>query len=440
MFTVSASAQSYLYVRAGATGLNNGIDWTNAYTELPPSLTRGYTYYIADGNYPGYTFDDPVYGSLFITIKKATITDHGTDDGWVNYYGDGQAVFSSSGQSVIGIATSYLEFDGQQEYGIKIYRSDPGSEAYGVNFYSGQSHITYHYVEFVGPGGSSPYNYPYPIRGLRIAPKGSTSSDITVSHCSIHGFSVILLVINVRSFVLEYSDIYDSLSSGSSHPDVLYISGQSDYGTIRYNKIHNFAPIGIYWSGPSEQDVTNWEIYGNVIYNDLSSVPKDWYARAIAVDLHKYSYGSVSNLKIYNNDFVNLWMTLRISNETDIGIGGEFRNNLRYNADGVMTNPNLIISHDTIASSNPFVNLGTFDLHLSSATNEGFPLGFQYNVDMEGNIRGADGVWDRGAYEYKSGVVSPTLIPRPVVLYPTTEKIIDMLSSWLKSIFPFLSW
>ena len=43
------AAGDYHYVRAGATGLNNGSDWNNAWTSLPATLVRGDTYYIADG-------------------------------------------------------------------------------------------------------------------------------------------------------------------------------------------------------------------------------------------------------------------------------------------------------------------------------------------------------------------------------------------------------
>jgi hypothetical protein len=57
-------------------------------------LTRGDTYYIADGSYVTYIFDDVASGSLVITIKKATVADHGTETGWLDTYGDGQAVFA----------------------------------------------------------------------------------------------------------------------------------------------------------------------------------------------------------------------------------------------------------------------------------------------------------------------------------------------------------
>jgi len=52
--------------------VGDGLDWANAYAGLPTAefnttyqsyctrLERGATYYIADGQYPKYFFDDPV--------------------------------------------------------------------------------------------------------------------------------------------------------------------------------------------------------------------------------------------------------------------------------------------------------------------------------------------------------------------------------------------
>ncbi|MBI3729189.1 MAG: hypothetical protein HY254_12760 [Burkholderiales bacterium] len=81
------------YIRAGAKG--NGSDWANAYPSLPSTLVRGDTYYIADGAYVGRAFGTAVSGTTPITIKKATVADHGTSVGWTDTYGDGQATFSS---------------------------------------------------------------------------------------------------------------------------------------------------------------------------------------------------------------------------------------------------------------------------------------------------------------------------------------------------------
>jgi hypothetical protein len=69
-----ASAANW-YVREGAIGSGSGTDWTDAYTSLPPTLNRGDIYYIGDGTYGGYTFDDSESGTTYITIKKATASD-----------------------------------------------------------------------------------------------------------------------------------------------------------------------------------------------------------------------------------------------------------------------------------------------------------------------------------------------------------------------------
>src|ERR1017187_8394658 len=41
------------YVRASATGSNDGSSWASAFTSIPTSLVRGDTYYIAGGTFPG---------------------------------------------------------------------------------------------------------------------------------------------------------------------------------------------------------------------------------------------------------------------------------------------------------------------------------------------------------------------------------------------------
>lgn len=80
------------YVRAAATGSSTGADWTNAYTNLPASLTRGVTYWVAGGTYPPHVFNDPDSGSLTITIKAPTVANHGTSTGWDNSF-QAQAVW-----------------------------------------------------------------------------------------------------------------------------------------------------------------------------------------------------------------------------------------------------------------------------------------------------------------------------------------------------------
>ena len=69
------------YIRAGASGANNGTDWTNAYTSWP-TFVRGDVYYVADGTYSDLQCDTAVSGVQLITVKKAIEADHGTSTGW----------------------------------------------------------------------------------------------------------------------------------------------------------------------------------------------------------------------------------------------------------------------------------------------------------------------------------------------------------------------
>ena len=139
------------YVRQGATGSNTGTDWTNAWTQLPSTLIRGDTYYIADGTYPGYVFDDSISGSLYITIKKATIIDHGTDVGWQNIDGDSQAIFNgtiiffTNDYIIDGNGTHLIPSDNTNDYGFKI-SSDSSTNNFGIVQFSGGCNITLKYI------------------------------------------------------------------------------------------------------------------------------------------------------------------------------------------------------------------------------------------------------------------------------------------------------
>src|SRR5262245_1738037 len=78
-----------------ASGSGDGSDWDNAkaWSDAP---TRGDTWLLADGDYEGKTLDVPESGATVITIKKATVDDHGPDSGWDDTRGDGQAAFAGS--------------------------------------------------------------------------------------------------------------------------------------------------------------------------------------------------------------------------------------------------------------------------------------------------------------------------------------------------------
>src|SRR4030081_994538 len=67
------------------SGSKNGVNWSNAMNQLPSTLVRGDTYYMADGNYAAYNFVTPNSGATTITVKKAQSYDFGrATDGCTN--------------------------------------------------------------------------------------------------------------------------------------------------------------------------------------------------------------------------------------------------------------------------------------------------------------------------------------------------------------------
>jgi hypothetical protein len=63
----------------------------------------------------------------------------------------------------------------------------------------------------------------------------------------------------------------------------------------------------------------------------------------------------------------------------------------------------------------PFVSYPA-DLHLRAASAAGATVGPPYDRDLDGRLRGADGHWDIGAYEYGAG-------PAPAPAPPTNLRL-----------------
>jgi hypothetical protein len=427
-----ASAANH-YVRAGASG--NGSDWTNASGSLPASLTRGDVYYVAEGSYGGYTFSGS--GSGTITIKKATPADHGTDTGWQDSYGDGVAAFSP-----ITFSGSNYVFDGQtgggpgswtSGFGFRISNSGAGSGNDALVWIeSGASNITIAHTEMAATRNTKTAG----IKGT-----GGGNSNIRLTHSYIHAlFGVHFHMNGWSDSTIEYSHLSDNHSTAEWHSEGISYLGTVTNLVIRYNIWHKIEGTAVF-AGVNSGQGQNWKIYGNVlsstdcpplaIYTDGSNNNSmsglDFHNNVIA-DVHA-SQGGIyimqgSNNRVYNNIwFHNDVNTLAINATHDYNW---FYDNIR--TDGCSPacdmNPGAVSAeaHAQAGTGNPFVNWdGVSDpaganFHLKAATNPGLTLAAPFNIDMSGNVRGADGTWDRGAYEF--GGTPPT----PDTQAPTAPK------------------
>lgn len=159
LFFVSNSAKAAAdhYIRQGATGSGDGSDWTNAMMNIPASFVRGDTYYIANGTYSGdHVFNTAIFGSTYINVKKATVSAHGNDVGWISAYGEGVATFTG----VMTVNTGYWNFDGVTGGGPGNWTSGHGfvfTSAAGANveyftLASGVSNVNIRHIFFTQTG------------------------------------------------------------------------------------------------------------------------------------------------------------------------------------------------------------------------------------------------------------------------------------------------
>jgi len=477
MEALSLWAGNVYCVRSNATGNNDGSDWTNAWDDLPASLTRGDTYYIADGNYGGHVFNDAVDGTKYITIKKAIESDHGTNTGWQTSYGDDTADFVMEdptwylGQypEHIRFLTSYYIFDGQvgggpgnwgSGHGFRIVVGEP------INISSGyyqlivlgswteaddSDYIEFRHIEFISPY-REPYDDEIAIYGLPNENDNDVGAlHVILSHCYFHDIHHFIQVKQGRYWTIEYNYFARNNGGEPGTSQEGQSSGICDFGSddviVRYNifeDIMGTAFIALK-SGISGIPFTsnNWEIYGNVFYYTPD------YNRTVGgngiigdTGLEGGPTGYTSNIKIYNNAFVDLrGDNIGIFFAAPLSTNNKVYNNIWYNCTskaqwdfftgiddhGYNWYGDVVIAgwgnvDSTLAtaeiggqdgSEDPFVDWQAMNFNLSAATDAGLDLGFPYDYDMFGNIRGADGTWDRGAYEYGASSVEPEPEPEP---------------------------
>lgn len=302
------------YVRDGASG--SGTSWSDAYDELSSAETaaaRGDTIYIADGSYSAVTFNTATSGSTLITIKKATVADHGTETGWSDTYGDGQAtiaaqvMFSSSSWVIDGNGTFTTPTSNTLSYGIRIL--DGATSNIGViRFSSGVSNVTLRYVCSENTYGSSDGNY---NTANIYAP---SSTHLKFQYCNFWKSGSDGISFSSTSFVLIEKCWFALLAELHNHgPDyhgqtIQLFYGGDDY-VLRWNvfdRCQGQSLLAIQGDG----DVTHRvRFYGNLIYraNDYfaTNVPGFNSSGGIIGDAWAPAPGC-SNIFIYHNTAVNI--------------------------------------------------------------------------------------------------------------------------------------
>lgn len=421
------------YVRSGAAG--SGSDWSNAMGNLPATLVRGDTYYIAAGSYGSHTFNDALSGATYIYIKKATAADHGTATGWNSAYA-GTATFGN-----FTFSKGYYDIDGKvgggpgswtSGHGFKITAAASGTgKLITINNVTGirLRHAEIYFNNLVGASTTTATgDLIYAISG---------GSDILVQYCWLHDSArTIFYPITWSNITFEYNRMErNGINWGATNHSELVSARQVTNVTFRYNYILDWKSTGglIFGgvvSSAAASTSSNINIYGNVF-----EWTKNWgdTANDGAIGSWNHAWMYVTKVRIYNNTFVNITDSNPSDAASIFPIVSHLsdcitQNNVWYNA-----NPRTIAgSHNynwfnsnnhgeanaQVSTASPFINYTGKDYRLASATQSVGALTSPYNLDMLGALRGQDGIWDRGAYEFGG---TSTVKPLPAV--PTSLSV-----------------
>jgi hypothetical protein len=371
------------FVRKSATGTGSGADWTNAYTDFSSvSYTglAGFTLWVAAGS---YTTNLPYMNNIDnVTIKRATVAEHGSASGWSDSY-DGQVTVDSSDRFLDADLCDNFVIDGVSNNPWK-FRIVGVRAANGMFLFEGAS-FTMRNIEMDGN-----FEWGSNEDGIR----GGGIVDGIIEHCYVHDYPHGL----------------------PGHNDIIQI-GDATSLILRYNIFRNggqHAILGAYdWYGGI---VNNLEIYYNVFYNTTDTGTYDTVSYNTLV-----FYGTSGTLKIENNTFAirsSLGSRGIINDVPNAGgnvtSGRVWRNNICYDcslgdvaASGTKSNNTYYNSSSTGESgellTDPlFTNYAANDFTLQSgspAIGSGIAAG--YTVDILGNA--VSNPPDRGAYQFSSG-------------------------------------
>lgn len=412
------------YIVSGISGTHTGVDWSTACSDFTgscaiSSMVRGDTYYVGGGSYGSYNFNTTASGTTVITIKKATVADHGTDTGWSDTYGTTQATFATQVQ----FSTSYWVFDGatgggpgnwKTGFGFKITNTAATPNLLiGTTFNgSGPSNVIVRHIELQGnrnsTGGGGEGQDSVAIWG---------GSNDTISYYYAHDAGRCIFFISTITFIAEYGYTGTYTFTEAAHAELASVWGfavASNAITFRYNWFSYIEGVGgLMFDNQENPTGSGMQVYGNIFAPDGTA----WSPSGNGVVGGWTGAGGEEfhNVSVYNNTFANIPSGIPpLGTLPTVFSGNIAENNIFYNcSDGVnfskfathdydwfFGSGSFSESHGQAGSGNPFVATG--DYHLTAHTNPGITLSSPYNVDMDGVSRSASGNWDRGALEFVS--------------------------------------
>jgi len=456
MFPLADAYAANWYVSKGASGSNDGADWTNAWNEMNQivwggsGVNAGDTVWLAAGSYATMLTPNASGTSgnrIYIRAVLATDSVPTSAPGWQSSYavqasplqqvsmyvsGGNVPIAWISGTSGTG---SYVTLDGRIPHGIYAYNDGSTTWAASLSMNTGNEGVVIQYCEFVGYCSTIGGNCTYPggSSGTLVYVVGRTDLGygtpdyIDINHCILRGAPT-LLELSATNVTLEYNIWSDDMVTNSStyHPTLIGgVDGCTSAGPciFRYNTVYNWAAEGI--MAYSATTPATWYVYGN-LFHDAFNYPGEETARAWEPQYNAHT------LYLYNNTFVNCYESTGATgtNGGSYGSASQSRNNISWNVNGPVATidddynfsnaAGVRGSHSISSASNPFVNYSRQNYQIIGTPGATYPLGKGealsalsqanlYSTDIVGNAYANPA--SMGAYEF---IVTGLMLPARV--------------------------
>lgn len=447
VLAVSASATNH-YIRAGASGSNNGSSWADAWTSFGAvTWTRGDTYYVAGGTYneSNFVYIHPsAAGTSVVLIKKANAADNSGDAGWNSSYATDVATINGPAVNifpVLDFANGYIQIDGvtgsgTSGHGIVIY--NPSSTDV-VLLEAGDGYAVSH-CEIRGAGYSSAEGY----SGLQWTNgKGTYIGYNWIHNVSINGvvFSTVAGT-SYSDYGLTFENNVVSETGGCTDPDLhgqgmqLGFNSEMAFLLIRNNSFrNNVGSAMIAFLGGGSANHHDIRIYNNLFYLTDPAT----YAILSPGVIWGHVDSAKTNVSILNNTFYNLtgatvsgtitfehpsptstllennaWEGCRF-NSTHVGITTQSNNGYYSNTGSVPSGT----TNQVNGSSSTFTDASVSNFTLVDdgyAVGSGLDLSAVFTTDITGETRSVP--WSLTAYA--SGSIPPPTGGDAVVAGTTT--------------------
>jgi hypothetical protein len=402
-------------VTPAGSGTNSGADWSNAFAGLPATLTRGDSYYLADGSYSPYTFNTAESGSTLVTILKAVSADHCTNTGFVlGTMGSATATFTTgTGGFALSISRDFLIVEGQTgtgkaAHGIHLVSSSTTDGAGAIGVTARGANLTFNHIEAENaPALNS--------NGSRVYYSVSTiNNNVTFQNDYFHGGRVWIGFVAGGTSGHLIDHCYFA-NAGSGDP-ALHSAGltlaQVSTVTVRYSVFENMLGGSNTTYIEPQFATSNVSIYGNVFNATSTNELTGQGIFAIT------STDVTTNAIIYNNTIYGLHNFSGIWCGNVSGSTVHIHNNIWQNTVNPGFNLCSDVGNDNMLNTGAasFANPMSGDFHLTADTVAGTTFASPFATDPDAVTRGVDGTWDLGAYQLPSSSAAPAVTFAPISL------------------------